>query len=123
MIGLRISMNDSQQIRLITEIVGKAIETGKIKFEQPSIPQPIVQEIKKETKTPTYEGGRITFFDLLTCIMFTLNLLGLTNINWLLVFLPFVFPYIIFYGILGVVILWNKYKNRKNKKYGESKSN
>lgn len=32
-------MNDAQQIRLITEIVGKAIDTGKIKFEQP---QPIV---------------------------------------------------------------------------------
>lgn len=120
MIGLRISMNDAQQIRLITEIVGKAIETGKIKFEQP---QPIVQEIKKEPETPTYEGGRITFFDLLTCIMFTLNLLGLTNINWLLVFLPFVFPYIVFYGILGIMILWNKFKNRKNKENGESKTN
>lgn len=120
MIGLRISMNDAQQIRLITEIVGKAIETGKIKFEQP---QPIVQEIKKEPETPTYEGGRVTFFDLLTCIMFTLNLLGLTNINWLLVFLPFAFPYIVFYGILGVIILWNKFKNRKNKKDGESKTN
>ena len=123
MIGLRISMNDAQQIKLITEIVGKAIETGKIKFEQPPLPQPIVQEVKKEPETPTYEGGRITFFDLLTCIMFTLNLLGLTSINWLLVFLPFVFPYIVFYGILGIVILWNKFKNRKNKKDGESKTN
>ena len=120
MIGLRISMNDAQQIRLITEIVGKAIETGKIKFEQP---QPIVQEIKKEPETPTYEGGRVTFFDLLTCIMFTLNLLGLTNINWLLVFLPFSFPYIVFYGTLGIIILWNKFKNRKNKENGESKTN
>ena len=116
-------MNDSQQIKLITEIVGKAIDTGKIKFEQPPLPQPIVQEVKKEPEPPTYEGGRVTFFDLLTCIMFTLNLLGLTSIHWLLVFLPFAFPYIVFYGILGVVILWNKYKNRKNKENGESKTN
>lgn len=113
-------MNDAQQIRLITEIVGKAIETGKIKFEQP---QPIIQEVKKEPETPTYEGGRITFFDLLTCIMFTLNLLGLTNINWLLLFLPFAFPYIVFYGMLWSMMLWAKYKNRKNKKDGKSKTN
>ena len=116
-------MNDAQQIKLITEIVGKAIDTGKIKFEQPPLPQPIIQEVKKELETPTYEGGRITFFDLLTCIMFTLNLLGLTSINWLLVFLPFAFPYIVFYGVLGVVILWNKFKNKKNKKDGENKTN
>ena len=123
MIGLRISMNDAQQIKLITEIVGKAIDTGKIKFEQPPLPQPIIQEVKKELETPTYEGGRITFFDLLTCIMFTLNLLGLTNINWLLVFLPFAFPYIVFYGMLWSMMLWAKYKNRKNKENGESKTN
>ena len=107
-------MNEFQQKKLITEIVGKAIDSGKIKFEQPLIQQPIVQETKEET--PTYEGGRVTFFDLLTCIMFTLNLMGITNINWLLVFLPFAFPYIIFYGMLWSMMLWAKYKNRKNKK-------
>lgn len=111
-------MNHFEQRKLITDIVGKAIESGQIKFEAPQ--QPVIE---KEPETPTYEGGRITFFDLLTCIMFTLNLLGLTNINWLLVFLPFSFPYIVFYGILGVVILWNKFKNRKNKENGESKTN
>lgn len=116
-------MNENQQRQLITDIVGKAIDSGKIKFEQHPIPQPIIQQAQKEPETPTYEGGRITFFDLLTCIMFTLNLLGLTSINWLLVFLPFAFPYIVFYGILGVVILWNKFKNRKNKDNGESKTN
>ena len=105
-------MNEFQQRQLITEIVGKAIDSGKIKFEQPQIPQPIIQEVKDE---PTYEGGRITFFDLLTCIMFTLNLLGLTDINWFLVFLPFAFPYIVFYGMLWGMMLWAKIKNRKNK--------
>ena len=104
-------INQSEQRKIITEIVGKAIESGQIKFEQPQIPQPIVQEVKDE---PTYEGGRVTFFDLLTCIMFTLNLLGLTDINWLLVFLPFAFPYIVFYGMLWSMKLWAKIKNRKN---------
>ena len=106
-------MNEFQQRQLIAEIVGKAIDTGKIKIEPPPAP-PIIQEVK-EPEPPTYEGGRVTIFDLLTCIMFTLNLLGLTNIHWLLVFLPFAFPYVVFYGILGGVMLWNKFKNRKNK--------
>lgn len=119
MIGLRISMlTNYEQAKIVQQIVEKAIETGKIKIEQPTNKQFV-----KEPETPTYEGGRVTFFDLLTCIMFTLNLLGLTNINWLLVFLPFAFPYIVFYGTLGVVILWNKFKNRKNKENGESKTN
>ena len=115
-------MNEFQQKVLITEIVGKAIESGKIKIEQPPLPQAIVNEKKDET--PSYEGGRVTFFDLLTCIMFTLNLMGVTNINWLLVFLPFAFPYIVFYCALWSVMLWVKFKNRKNnKKDGESKTN
>lgn len=113
-------MSDFQQKQLITEIVSKAIETGKIKIEQPPVQQ-IVQEVKNDA--PVYEGGRITFFDLLTCIMFTLNLLGLTDINWLLVFLPFAFPYIVFYGMLWSMMLWAKFKNRKNKDNGESKTN
>lgn len=110
-------ISHNEQRKIITDIVGKAIESGQIKFEQPQIPQPIVKE------EPTYEGGRVTFFDLLTCIMFTLNLLGLTDINWLLVFLPFAFPYIVFYGMLWIMILWTKFKNRKNKDNGESKAN
>ena len=110
-------MTEFQQRQLITEIVGKAIETGQIKFETPPV-QPIVQEVKSE-ETPSYEGGRVTFFDLLTCIMFTLNLMGVTDINWFLVFLPFAFPYIVFYGMLWSVMLWAKFKNRKNKDNGE----
>ncbi len=35
-------MNEIQQRLLITDIVGKAIDSGKIKFEQQPIPQPIV---------------------------------------------------------------------------------
>ena len=111
-------ISHNEQRKIITDIVGKAIESGQIKFEQPQLPQPIVKE-----EEPTYEGGRVTFFDLLTCIMFTLNLLGLTDINWLLVFLPFAFPYIVFYGVLWSMILWTKFKNRKNKDNGESKAN
>ena len=107
-------MKEFQQRQLITNIVGKAIESGQIKFEQPPMPQPIVKE-----EEPTYEGGRVTFFDLLTCIMFTLNLMGVTDINWLLVFLPFAFPYIVFYGVLWGMILWTKFKNRKNKDNAE----
>ena len=106
-------ISHAEQRKIITDIVGKAIESGQIKFEQPQIPQPIVKE-----EEPTYEGGRVTFFDLLTCIMFTLNLLGLTDINWLLVFLPFAFPYIVFYGMLWSMMLCAKFKNRKNKDNG-----
>ncbi len=112
-------MNEIQQRQLITNIVGKAIESGQIKFEAPQVH---VEEVVKE-ETPSYEGGRVTFFDLLTCIMFTLNLMGVTDINWLLVFLPFAFPYIVFYGVLWGMILWTKFKNRKNKDNGESKAN
>lgn len=109
-------MNEFQQKQLIAEIVGKAIDSGKIKIESPT-PPPIIQEVK-EPEPPTYEGGRVTFFDLLTCIMFTLNILGLTDINWLLVFLPFAFPYVVFYGMLWSMMLWVKFKNRKNKDNG-----
>ena len=112
-------LNEKQQIQLITGIVSKAIDTGQIKFEQQPLPQPTVHQTVKEESTPTYEGGRVTFFDLLTCIMFTLNLLGLTDINWLLVFLPFAFPYIVFYGMLWGMMLWAKFKNRKNKENAE----
>jgi hypothetical protein len=50
--------------------------------------------------------------------------MGVTDINWLLVFLPFAFPYIVFYGMLWSVMLWAKIKNRKNKKEdGETKAN
>ena len=114
-------MNEIQQRQLITQLVGKAIDSGQIKFEAPPV-QPIIQEVQKD-ETPSYEGGRVTFFDLLSCIMFTLNLLGLTDINWLLVFLPFAFPYIVFYGMLWSMMLWVKFKNRKNKDNGESKAN
>lgn len=110
-------MNQYEQRKLITELVSKAIESGQIKFEAPQ--QPVIE---KEPETPAYEGGRITFFDLLTCIMFTLNLMGVTNINWLFVFLPFAFPYIVFYGMLWSIMLWRKFKNRKNKN-GEDKAN
>lgn len=109
-------ISHSEQRKIITELVGKAIESGQIKLEAPAQPQTTI--IEKEHETPTYEGGRITFFDLLTCIMFTLNLMGVTDINWLLVFLPFAFPYIVFYGMLWSMILWTKFKNRKNKDNG-----
>ena len=38
-------MTDFQQRQLITEIVGKAIDSGKIKFDAPLM-TPIVQESK-----------------------------------------------------------------------------
>ena len=114
-------MNEFEQRRLITQIVGRAIDTGQIKFEAPPVQQTVVQQTKEQPIV--YKGGRITFFDLLTCIMFTLNLVGLTDINWLLVFVPFLFPHVVFYGMLWSVMLWTKFKNRKNKKDGESKTN
>ena len=49
--------------------------------------------------------------------------MGVTNINWLLVFLPFAFPYIVFYSMLWGMMLWAKYKNKKNYKNGETKTN
>jgi hypothetical protein len=113
-------MNEYQQAQLIANIVGKAIENGQIKLETPPV-QHIVQEAPVEK--PSYTGGRVTFFDLLTCIMFTLNLIGVTNINWFLVFLPFAFPYIVFYGMLWGMMLWVKIKTRKNKENGKGKTN
>jgi hypothetical protein len=113
-------LSEIQQRQLIAEIMKNAIDSGKIKFDPAPIQQ-IVQESKPET--PTYEGGRISIFDLLTCIMFTLNLMGETDISWWLVFLPFAFPYIEFYGVLWSAMLWVKFKNRKNKEDGETKTN
>lgn len=49
--------------------------------------------------------------------------MGETDISWWLVFLPFTFPYIVFYGALWSVMLWIKFKNRKKKDNGESKTN
>ena len=114
-------LNEKEQIKLITNLVSNAINTGKIKLEPTQIQQIAnpTQVVEEKPEPPTYEGGRVTVFDLLTCIMFTLNLLGLTNINWLLVFLPFAFPYIVFYGMLWSMILWTKFKNRKNKENAE----
>lgn len=90
----------------------KSIESGKLNVQPAPVPQqPVIIE---EPKAPTYEGGRVTIFDLLTCIMFTLNLLGVTDINWFLVFLPFMFPYVVFYGMLWGMMLWAKYKNKKS---------
>lgn len=34
-------LNERDQIKLITDIVGKAIDTGQIKFEQQPLPQPV----------------------------------------------------------------------------------
>lgn len=118
-------LNEKEQIKLITNLVSNAINTGKIKLEPTQIQQIAnpTQVVEEKPEPPTYEGGRVTVFDLLTCIMFTLNLLGLTDINWLLVFLPFAFPYIVFYGMLWSMTLWVKFKNRKNKDNGESKTN
>lgn len=85
---------------------------------------PTKREEKKEEdecKSPTYDGGRLTVFDLLTCIMFSTNLLGITDIHWLLVFLPFLFPYVVFYGIILCVKLWAKYKSKKTNE--ETKTN
>ena len=114
-------LSETQQRQLIADIMGKAIDSGKIKFDPPPVNQ-IVQETP--IQTPTYEGGKVSIFDLLTCIMFTLNLMGETDISWWLVFLPFAFPYIVFYGMLWSVMLWAKIKNRKNKKEdGETKAN
>ena len=107
-------LNEKQQIQFITELVGKAIDTGKLKIEQPQL-QPVVQE-DKQLEIPTYEGGRVTVFDLLTCILFTLKLMGIIDVNWILVFVPMVVPHACFYGILGIVMLWAKIKNKKNKK-------
>lgn len=113
-------ISEKQQRQLIADIMGKAIDSGQIKFDNY---QNVVQHVQEEN-TPTYEGGRVTFFDLLTCIMFTLNLMGVTDISWWLVFLPFSFPYIVFYGMLWSMMLWAKIKAKKNnKKDGESKTN
>lgn len=111
-------ISETQQRLLIADIMSKAIDSGQIKFETPHIPMP-----EEKNEAPTYEGGGLSFFDLLTCIMFTLNLMGETDISWWLVFLPFALPYIVFYGMLWGVMLWAKIKNRKNKKDGESKAN
>lgn len=112
-------ISERQQRQLIADIMGRAIDSGQIKFDTPPIQMP-----EEKIETPKYEGGGLSIFDLLTCIMFTLNLMGETDINWLLVFLPFAFPYIVFYGMLWSVMLWSKFKNRKNKKEdGKSKTN
>lgn len=107
-------ISEDQQRLLIADILGKAIESGQIKFDQPPVQQIIQQN--NEVKAPTYEGGNFSIYDALTCIMFTLNLAEITDINWFLVFLPFALPYIVFYGSLWSVMLWAKIKNRKNKK-------
>lgn len=111
-------LNEFEQKRLITELVTRAIESGKIKMNPTEVVAPVEQ---KESDFPLYEGGSITFFDCLTLIMFGLNLSGITDINWFIVFVPFLMPYVAFYGYIGLMFVYNKYFKKNQKKDGTSK--
>ena len=111
-------MNEYEQKRLITELVTRAIESGKIKINPTETTPPAETT---EGDFPLYEGGSITFFDGLTLIMFGLNLSGITDINWFIVFIPFLMPYVAFYGYIGLMFVYNKYFKKNQKKDGTSK--
>lgn len=114
--------NQKLDQRLITGMILEEIKKNNIplKVDSPPIQQLQVQEKKKKL----YEPAPISVFDAFTLCMFVLNIIGLTNINWILVFLPLIFPYIVIgcvWCVSKIIIKIKSKKNNKNKESNDSK--
>ena len=109
-------MNNNLDQRMVVKMILDEIKNKNlpINVEQPQIP--IVQETKKEK---LYEPAPVSVFDAFTLILFTLNLIGMINISWFLVFLPLALPYIVIGITWCVAKLIVKFKKSKN----ETKTN
>ena len=109
--------------RLITGMILEEIKKNNIPLKMdpiPSFQQPIIQEKKKRL----YEPAPVSVFDAFTLCMFVLNIIGITNFNWFLVFLPLVLPYIVVgcaWCISKIIIKIKSKKNNNNKESNVSK--
>ena len=92
---------------ILDEIKNKNIP---LNIESTQLPPLQVSEQKKEK---IYEAAPISVFDAFTLILFTLNLMGMINISWIVAFLPLMFPYIVIGITWCVTKLITKIKNRK----------
>lgn len=108
-------MNNNLDQRMVVKMILDEIKNKNlpINLEQPQIQ---VQESKKKK---IYEPAPISIFDAFTLIFFTLNLIGMINISWFLVFLPLSLPYIVIGITWCIAKLIVKFKKSKN----ETKTN
>ena len=103
--------------KMIIDSLIKAIKNKDIpiNLEQPA---PIQQIIETRGKKSFYEANPVSVFDAFTLLLFSLNILNLIDISWILVFLSMLFPYILL-GLawsISKIIIKIKTKNIKNKK-------
>lgn len=100
---------------MIVDSLIKAIKNKDIpiNLEQQA---PIQQIIETRGKKSFYEANPISVFDAFTLLLFAFNILNLTNINWILVFLPMMFPYIVIglTWLISKIIIKIKTKKKKN---------
>ncbi len=94
---------------ILDEIKNKNIP---INVEQPKIP---VEEPKKEK---LYESPPLSVYDAFSLVLFTLKVLGLIDISWILVLLPAFLPYIVIGITWCIAKLIIKFK--KSKKDGKT---
>lgn len=92
---------------ILEEIKNKNIP---LNIESTQLPPFQVPEQKKEK---IYEAAPISVFDAFSLILFTLNLIGVIDISWIVVFLPLLFPYILIGIIWCVTKLITKIKKTK----------
>ena len=99
---------------ILDEIKNKNIP---LNIESTQLPPIQVPEQKKEKM---YEAAPISIFDAFTLILFTLNLIGMINISWIVAFLPLLFPYI----VIGITWCVTKLiKKIKKTKENDTKAN
>jgi hypothetical protein len=105
--------------KMVTKMILEEVKNKNIPL---AIEPPKFKDIEIPKKEKFYEPAPVSVFDAFTLILFTLNLIKMTDINWFLVFLPMAFPYI----IIGITWCISKLiiKIEKNKKSNlENKSN
>jgi hypothetical protein len=110
--------------RLITGMILEEIKKNNIpiKVDPPQVQPLQIQEKKKKL----YEPAPVSVFDAFTLCMFVLNIIGMANFNWFIVFLPIAFPYIVVgcaWCISKIIIKIKSKKNNKTKELNESKVN
>lgn len=105
--------------KLITKMVLEEIKKNNIPLKIES-PPPFIPQVQEKKKI--YEPAPISVFDAFTLCLFVLNLVGIININWFLVFLPLSFPYIVLGLVWCISKIIIKIKNKKQNK-NESKVN
>lgn len=108
-------MREKVDQKLITRMILEEVKNKNLPL---GLEVPKIENIEVPKKEKFYEPAPVSVFDAFTLILFTLNLIGMTDINWFLVFLPIAFPYIIIgisWCISKLIIKIEKKKNTNSK--------